>query len=168
MRRLGPQLVERGEQLVDAPVDDATQLGASRLTTAPHHLYREWHDKAVAFVGFGVEGGIRAVEHLRQITAELGMAGVGRWVALSIFYDFDADGRCEPLDQVAAARERTWTSLLRWAAPLRELRRSDAESPASAGATTAAVEPSSRPVLHRDDPAASAASAAVERFVLEL
>lgn len=55
-------------------------------TTAPlknalDHLYREWHDKAVGFVGYGVDGGVRAVEHLRAITAELGMARVGPHVA---------------------------------------------------------------------------------------
>ena len=63
-------------------------------TTAPlknalDHLYREWHDKAVGFVGYGVDGGVRAVEHLRAITAELGMAGVGPQVALNLFEDFD-------------------------------------------------------------------------------
>ena len=30
-------------------------------------LYAEWNDKAAGFVGHGIQGGVRAVEHLRQI-----------------------------------------------------------------------------------------------------
>ncbi|UMG94138.1 NAD(P)H-dependent oxidoreductase [Nocardioides sp. TF02-7] len=46
------------------------------LKNALDHLYHEWQDKAVGFVGYGMAGGVRAVEQLRLITAELQMVGV--------------------------------------------------------------------------------------------
>lgn len=58
------------------------------LENALDHLHAEGRDKAVAFVGYGVDGGVRAVEHLRGITAELGLAGVGPGVLLGLFDDF--------------------------------------------------------------------------------
>ena len=103
------------------------------LANALHHAYREWHDKAVAFVGYGVDGGVRAVEHLRAITAELGLAGVGPSVALSIFDDFDQNGTVVPRERQLQSRERTLTVLLRWATALRPLRATVADRDASPG-----------------------------------
>ena len=51
-----------------------------------------WRDKPVAFVGYGLDGGTGAVEHLRATAAELGMAAVGPQVAISLRADY-ADGR---------------------------------------------------------------------------
>jgi NAD(P)H-dependent FMN reductase len=75
------------------------------LKNALDHLYREWRDKPVAFVGYGLDGGTRAVEHLRAIAAELGMAAVGPQVAISLRADY-ADGRLEPRSFQAEARQR--------------------------------------------------------------
>ncbi|MFN8110672.1 MAG: NAD(P)H-dependent oxidoreductase [Thermoleophilia bacterium] len=52
----------------------------------------EWAGKAVAFVSYGADGGIRAVEHWRQITANFHMVDVRAQVPLSLFMDFGADG----------------------------------------------------------------------------
>ncbi len=60
----------------------------------------EWADKAVAFVSYGAEGGVRAVEHWRQIVANFRMFGVRQQVSLSTFTEFDDDG-------VAPAERRT-------------------------------------------------------------
>ena len=49
----------------------------------------EWADKAVAFVSYGAEGGVRAVEHWRQIVANFRMFGVRQQVSLSTFTEFD-------------------------------------------------------------------------------
>ncbi|MGH3521833.1 MAG: SgcJ/EcaC family oxidoreductase [Mycobacterium sp.] len=95
---------------------------SAALKDALDHLYREWHDKAVAFVGYGTEGGVRAVEHLRGITAELGMAGVGPSVALNIFVDFDEAGALAVRERQRQMRERMLGSLVRWAGALRRLR----------------------------------------------
>ncbi len=128
---------------------------SAALKNALDHLYAEWRDKAVAFVGYGVDGGVRAIEHLRTITAELGMAGVGPQVALNLFDDFTEDG-CAPRPRQHEARDRMLTGLARWAESLRPLR---AKPPAHTGAA--------RPGL--DLPAARAdAEAAVTRLVEEL
>lgn len=94
---------------------------SAALKNALDHLYAEWHDKAVAFVGYGADGGTRAVEHLRVICAELGMAGVGAAVFLRLADDF-TDGTCSPGEGPARARERMMAALARWAGALRPLR----------------------------------------------
>jgi NAD(P)H-dependent FMN reductase len=58
------------------------------LKNAIDYLFVEWHDKAAGFVGYGVHGGVRAVEHLRQILAEVRVADARTAVALSLFDDF--------------------------------------------------------------------------------
>ncbi|WP_216215646.1 NADPH-dependent FMN reductase [Amycolatopsis aidingensis] len=66
------------------------------LKNAIDFLYREWHDKAAGCVGYGAAGAVRAVEHLRQILGEVGVATVRTQVALDkhtdteLFTDPDA------------------------------------------------------------------------------
>jgi NAD(P)H-dependent FMN reductase len=59
------------------------------LKNAIDYLFYEWNDKAAGFVSYGVNGGVRAVEQLRQIAAELKLADVRSQVALNTFTDFD-------------------------------------------------------------------------------
>jgi NAD(P)H-dependent FMN reductase len=59
------------------------------LKNAIDFLFVEWNDKAAGFVGYGIQGGTRAVEHLRQILAEVRVADVRTAVALSLFHDFE-------------------------------------------------------------------------------
>lgn len=91
------------------------------LKDALDHLYAEWQDKAVGFVGYGIDGGVRAVEHLRGITAELGMAGIGPAVALRLFDDF-TDDTVGTSDRQQDELARMLTGLARWGAALRGLR----------------------------------------------
>jgi uncharacterized protein (TIGR02246 family) len=136
-------------------------------TTAPlknalDHLYGEWHDKAVGFVGYGVDGGIRAVEHLRAVTAELGMAGVGPQVALYLFEDFDGQGGCSPRQRQSDALERMLGQLARWAGALRQLR-----DCLPRGTTVETDDVGARPRLHqstRADEAGAAVKQLVERL----
>ena len=58
------------------------------LKNAIDYLFVEWNDKAAGFVSYGLHGGVRAVEHLRQILAEVRIADVRTAVALSLFHDF--------------------------------------------------------------------------------
>ncbi|MFV2087490.1 NADPH-dependent FMN reductase [Micromonospora sp. LOL_021] len=53
------------------------------LKNALDHLYAEWADKPVAFVGYGMTGGGRAVAQLRQVAEELRMRPVGTSLHLS-------------------------------------------------------------------------------------
>ncbi len=46
------------------------------LKNAIDHAKSEWHQKPIAFVGYGGVGGARAVEHLRLIAIELQMAPI--------------------------------------------------------------------------------------------
>lgn len=52
-------------------------------------LGNEWADKAVGFVSYGADAGVRAVEHWRQIVANFRMFGVRQQVAISTFAEFD-------------------------------------------------------------------------------
>lgn len=58
------------------------------LKNAIDYLYREWNDKAAGIVSYGVTGGARAAEQLRQIAAELRLATVRAHVPLSFHHDF--------------------------------------------------------------------------------
>ena len=91
------------------------------LKDALDHLYAEWQDKVVGFVGYGIDGGVRAVEHLRGITAELGMAGVGPTVALRLFEDF-SDNTVDASQRQQAALLRMLGGLTRWGTALRRMR----------------------------------------------
>jgi NAD(P)H-dependent FMN reductase len=63
------------------------------LKNAIDFLFAEWNDKAAGFVSYGVDGGVRAVEHLRLVMGELKVADVRSAVALSVFDDFEDDTR---------------------------------------------------------------------------
>ena len=62
---------------------------AGGLKNALDFLYKEWNNKAAGFVSYGVANGVRAVEHLRLVLAELQVATVRTQVALSLFTDFE-------------------------------------------------------------------------------
>ncbi|QAY76026.1 NADPH-dependent FMN reductase [Sphingosinicella sp. BN140058] len=84
----------------------------------------EWHAKPVAFVSYGGgSGGLRAIEHLRAVFAELHAVGLRDSLSFPFAWEqFDAVGRLrEP-----ARAERTMTILLErllwWAEALRAAR----------------------------------------------
>ncbi|MFJ3903029.1 NADPH-dependent FMN reductase [Streptomyces sp. NPDC090025] len=58
------------------------------LKNAIDRLCPEWHDKAAGFVGYGTAGGVRAIEHLRAVFAELKVATVRDTVLLGLADDF--------------------------------------------------------------------------------
>ena len=66
----------------------------------------EWAGKPVAFVSYGADGGVRAVEHWRQIVGNLSMTDIRNQVALNI-YGEDAEGAD------LAPREHKQAALLR-------------------------------------------------------
>ena len=66
----------------------------------------EWAQKPVAFVSYGAEKGIRAVEQWRAIVSHFHMVDVRTQLAFSIFEDVDADGGLAPTDS-HAQRART-------------------------------------------------------------
>lgn len=84
----------------------------------------EWHAKPVAFVSYGgASGGLRAVEHLRAVFAELHAVGVRDTVSFaSAWEQFDAEGRLKHPERA----ERSFATLLArlewWAQALRDAR----------------------------------------------
>lgn len=58
----------------------------------------EWVGKAVAFVSYGADSGVRAVEQWRQIVANFSMVDVRAQLACSVFTEF-GDGDFTPLER---------------------------------------------------------------------
>lgn len=83
-----------------------------------------WHAKPVGFVSYGgASGGLRAVEHLRTVFAELHAVGLRDGVSFpNVWQQFDSNGR--PVERERAERGLA-TMLARlewWAGALREAR----------------------------------------------
>jgi NAD(P)H-dependent FMN reductase len=78
------------------------------LKNAIDFLYREWNNKAAGFVSYGSAGGVRSVEHLRGVMAELQIADVRAHVALSLADDFVNFTTFGPRPQ----HEKTLTAML--------------------------------------------------------
>src|SRR5690606_774597 len=66
------------------------------LKNALDFVYAEWNNKAAGFVGYGSAGGVRAVESLRLVMAELQIADVRAQVALSLYRDFENFSEFKP------------------------------------------------------------------------
>lgn len=73
------------------------------LKNAIDYLYAEWNFAPVGFVGFGLTGGVRAVEHLRQIMTEVKALPTGSQVALSVFEDFAFSDMTDPMSPATMA-----------------------------------------------------------------
>ncbi|MGC4893594.1 NADPH-dependent FMN reductase [Micromonospora sp. DT31] len=71
------------------------------LKNAVDYLYAEWNDKVIGLLGYGVQGGGRATDHLRLIMAEVRAVVVPTEVSLPIFTDFDFSGS-DPGDPTAS------------------------------------------------------------------
>lgn len=61
-------------------------------------LGMEWFGKTVAFVSYGADSGVRAVEQWRAVLANFDMVDIRPQVSLSLFTDFAEDGLA-PLDR---------------------------------------------------------------------
>ncbi|MFG3379436.1 MULTISPECIES: NADPH-dependent FMN reductase [unclassified Streptomyces] len=94
------------------------------LKTLIDSFQSEWEAKPVGFVGYGLSlsGGVRAVEHLRQIFAEFHAVGMKDAVFFPrILEHYDAQGRF-PVDSegAGAAAKLMLDQLLWWARALRD------------------------------------------------
>lgn len=97
------------------------------LKNAIDFLFAEWNDKAAGFVSYGLNGGTRAVEHLRLTLAEVKVATVRAQVALGLFTDFDVPDMAEPgtfapADHHGDVMNRMFDEIVDWAHALRPLR----------------------------------------------
>ena len=97
------------------------------LKNAIDHLFAEWNDRAAGIVTYGVQGGVRAAEHLRQVLAEVKVATVRSQVALSLFDDFVIDDPLETGEIAIRPRhthalETMLSELYQWGGALQKLR----------------------------------------------
>lgn len=92
------------------------------LKNAVDFLYKEWNHKPVGFVGYGSAGGVRAIEHLRQIAGELMMADVRQAVQLSLFTDFENFTAFKPADLHEKTVNTMLDQVIAWGGALKTLR----------------------------------------------
>src|SRR5438067_13159374 len=92
------------------------------LKNAIDFLFAEWNNKAAGFVGYGSAGGVRAVEHLRLVMAEVQVATVRNQVALSLFTDFENFTTFKPDPRHEKSVNEMLDQVLAWGGALRPLR----------------------------------------------
>ena len=93
------------------------------LKNAIDFLYAEWNNKAAGFVGYGSAGGVRAVEHLRLVMAEVQVATVRNQVALSLFTDFENFTAFKPDPRHEKSLGGMLDQLVAWAGAMKTLRK---------------------------------------------
>lgn len=96
---------------------------AGVLKNAIDHLYVEWRNKSAGFVGYGLIGATRAVEHLRLVMAELHVADVRDQIALNVFTEFDENGAVTPAEYQEDILHRMLDQVVAWGGALATLRR---------------------------------------------
>lgn len=92
------------------------------LKNAIDYIYAEWTNKAAGFVSYGSANGVRAVEHLRQIMAELQIADVRSTVMLSLFTDFENFSTFKPDPRHETSLNGMLDQLIAWSSALKPLR----------------------------------------------
>ncbi|MCA0384514.1 MAG: NAD(P)H-dependent oxidoreductase [Firmicutes bacterium] len=92
------------------------------LKNALDYVYAEWNNKAAGFVSYGSAGGVRAVEQLRQIMAELQVADVRAQVILSLFTDFENFSVFKPDARHENNVNAMLDQLIAWSGALKTLR----------------------------------------------
>lgn len=87
-------------------------------------VHAEWHAKPVAFVSYGgISGGLRAVEQLRQVFAEVHAMTIRNSVSFTnAWHQFDAAGQPTDPETVNAAAKLMLDQLVWWATALRTAR----------------------------------------------
>ena len=93
------------------------------LKNAIDFLFAEWNNKAAGFVGYGSAGGVRAVEQLRLVMAEVQVATVRNQVALSLFTDFENFTTFKPDARHEKSVNAMLDQVLAWGGALRTLRK---------------------------------------------
>jgi NAD(P)H-dependent FMN reductase len=92
------------------------------LKNALDYLYAEWNNKAAGFVGYGVAGGIRAVESLRLVAGVLQIADVSAQVALSLITDFENYSVFTPAAHHEADLAKVLDQTEAWSGALKSIR----------------------------------------------
>ncbi len=97
------------------------------LKNAIDFVYAEWNNKAAGFVSYGSAGGVRAVEHLRTVMAELMIADVRAHISLSLFTDFENFSVFKPAARHESEVGTLVDQLIAWGGALRSLRHASSQ-----------------------------------------
>ena len=92
------------------------------LKNAIDFLHAEWNNKVAGFVSYGVNGGIRAVEHLRLVMAELQVATVRAQVTLNSYSDFENFYDFKPTPRHEEELNTLIDQVIAWGTALKPLR----------------------------------------------
>jgi NAD(P)H-dependent FMN reductase len=92
------------------------------LKNAIDFLFKEWNNKAAGFVGYGSAGGVRAVEHLRLVMAEVQVATVRNQVGLSLITDFENYTKFKPATHHEKSVNHMIDQLIAWGGAMKSLR----------------------------------------------
>ncbi len=95
---------------------------SAALKNALDYLYVEWNNKAAGFVSYGSASGVRAVENLRLIMAELQVADVRTSVALSLATDFENYSSFKPAAMHEEKMQTMLDQLVSWTGALKGIR----------------------------------------------
>ncbi|MCA1440430.1 NAD(P)H-dependent oxidoreductase [Ensifer sp. IC4062] len=104
----------------------------AHLKHAIDQANEEWHAKAVGFVSYGgVSGGLRAVEHLRQVFAELHAVTVRDAVSFHAVWEHFSGEAGPPNPEKSSGAAKTMLHQLKWWATALKTARSRAAYTAS-------------------------------------
>lgn len=93
------------------------------LKNAIDFLYHEWSNKPASFVSYGAEGGVRAVEHLRGVLAQIQVATTQQQVNFTLGNDFENYSTLKPAnDSQEKNTEALLDQLTVWAEALKTIR----------------------------------------------
>jgi NAD(P)H-dependent FMN reductase len=95
---------------------------SAALKNAIDFLFHEWNDKAAGFIGYGSAGGVRAVENLRLVMAEVKVATVRAQVMLSLYTDFEAFTTFKPHEHHDKTVHAIADEVIAWGGALKALR----------------------------------------------
>ncbi|MBX3283180.1 MAG: NAD(P)H-dependent oxidoreductase [Acidobacteria bacterium] len=95
---------------------------SAALKNALDFVYAEWNNKSAGFVSYGSAYGVRAVEHLRGMMAELQIADVRQQVMLSLFTDFENYTVFKPDERHKNSLSTLLDQVVAWAGALKTLR----------------------------------------------
>lgn len=95
---------------------------AGALKNAIDFLFAEWNNKAAGFVGYGSAGGVRAVEQLRLVMAEVQVATVRNQVMLSLREDFENYSAFKPREFHEQALNQLCDQVIAWGSAMKTLR----------------------------------------------
>jgi NAD(P)H-dependent FMN reductase len=92
------------------------------LKNAIDFLFAEWNNKVAGFVSYGSAGGVRSVEQLRLVMAEVKIATVRAQVQLSLFTDFENFSKFNPASYHEKSVNTMLDEVIAWGKALKTVR----------------------------------------------